>query len=67
LAKEWADCHRLPFPKIDTAKYEGKPVEEVYIFEDEDNPNCPTIMHFVLVNNHFRRQEIEGIEQQYYN
>lgn len=34
--------------------YEGKDVQELYVFEDENDPECPIIMHFVLVNKDFR-------------
>ncbi|VDH95995.1 Hypothetical predicted protein, partial [Mytilus galloprovincialis] len=53
-AEDWARKHRIKFPKINTDKYEGRNVQELYIFEDENDPECPIIMHFVLVNKDFR-------------
>ncbi|CAC5415154.1 PLA2G4 [Mytilus coruscus] len=53
-AEDWARNHEIKFPKINVDKYKGKTVQELYIFEDENDPECPIIMHFVLVNKDFR-------------
>ncbi|XP_063429792.1 cytosolic phospholipase A2-like [Mytilus trossulus] len=53
-AEAWASTHDIKFPQINFEEYEGKPVQELYIFEDNKDPYCPIIMHFVLVNNKFR-------------
>ncbi|OWF49078.1 cytosolic phospholipase A2-like [Mizuhopecten yessoensis] len=63
LAKQWADDHRVPFPPINIEQYKDKPVQELYAFQDEADPNCPIILHFVLVNNHFRHQYKQGTTQ----
>ncbi|XP_060078629.1 cytosolic phospholipase A2-like [Ylistrum balloti] len=63
LAKQWADCHKVPFPPINIKQYEGKPVQELYVFQDEADLNCPIILHFVLVNNDFRYQYKTGTKQ----
>lgn len=61
LAKQWADVHKVPFPPINTEHYKGKSVQEVYVFQDEDDLSCPIILHFVLVNNDFRHKfETDG-------
>lgn len=51
-AEQWAKVNQIRFPVIDINPFKGKGVEEVYVFEGED-VNCPTIMHFVLVNKDF--------------
>ena len=54
-AERWARDNGLPFPQI-----EGNPVledpefKECYVFEDPTNPECPTILHFPLVNKTFK-------------
>lgn len=60
-AEEWADKNNIKFPRIDTKPFEGKPIEEVYVFGDDKDINCPTILHFVLVNKGFWEFEKPGI------
>ncbi|XP_071160113.1 cytosolic phospholipase A2-like [Mytilus edulis] len=62
-AEDWARKHEIKFPKINVDKYEGKNVQEVYIFEDENDPECPIIMHFVLVNKDFRTYKKPGVKR----
>ncbi|KAK3095731.1 hypothetical protein FSP39_018221 [Pinctada imbricata] len=53
LAKTWADLHKVKFPPVPVFdKRQG--VKELYILEDEDDPLCPVIMHFVLMNRDFK-------------
>ena len=53
-AKRWADLHQVKFPPIPEFK-ENEEVKELYILQDENDPLCPVIMHFVLVNKDFKR------------
>ncbi|XP_052104754.1 cytosolic phospholipase A2-like [Mytilus californianus] len=62
-AEDWARKHEIKFPKINVDKYEGKNVQELYIFEDENDPECPIIMHFVLVNKDFRTYKKPGVKR----
>ncbi|XP_063429786.1 cytosolic phospholipase A2-like [Mytilus trossulus] len=71
-AEAWARKHDIKFPHINVEKYKGNKVQELYIFEDEKDPKCPIIMHFVLVNNEFRtfkspRVERSDIEKEFAN
>ena len=62
-AERWARDNGLPFPQI-----EGNPVledpefKECYVFEDTENPECPTILHFPLINNTFKEFSEPGKE-----
>ncbi|XP_063429795.1 cytosolic phospholipase A2-like [Mytilus trossulus] len=60
-AEDWARKHEIKFPKINVGKYEGKNVQELYVFEDKNDPECPIIMHFVLVNKDFRTYKRPGV------
>ncbi|XP_052104758.1 cytosolic phospholipase A2-like isoform X3 [Mytilus californianus] len=62
-AEDWARKQEIKFPKIKVDKYEGKNVQELYIFEDENDPECPIIMHFVLVNKDFRTYKKPGVRR----
>ncbi|XP_052104756.1 cytosolic phospholipase A2-like isoform X2 [Mytilus californianus] len=62
-AEAWARKHDIKFPKINIEKYKGRKVQELYIFEDEKDPKCPIIMHFVLVNEEFRTFKSPGVER----
>lgn len=42
------------FPRVSLSEEERKNHKECYIFEDEDNPNAPIVLHFPLVNDTFR-------------
>ena len=59
LAETWARKNKLPFPDVreQARQFETEPLREVYIFRGD---NCPTIMHFVLVNTSFRKFKAPG-------
>ncbi|CAC5401234.1 PLA2G4 [Mytilus coruscus] len=62
-AEDWARKHEIKFPKINVDKYKDENVKELYIFEDENDPECPIIMHFVLVNKDFRTYKKPGVKR----
>ena len=37
-------------------------MKEFYVFQDPDDPTCPIVIHFVLVNRTFKEQIKPGIE-----
>ncbi|XP_059475560.1 cytosolic phospholipase A2-like [Neocloeon triangulifer] len=55
-SEQWAKLNQLPFPPIMHLAefYEKEEMREFYVFEDLQDPNCPTILHFVLCNKQFR-------------
>ncbi len=61
-AQTWAKVHRIPFPKIDEQKTMAEiGVRECYVFENQENPNSPIILHFPLVNMNFRKYSAPGV------
>lgn len=51
---------QLPFPNIDSSKFQTGPPREVYVFEDEENPEAPIVIHFPLVNISFKEYKAPG-------
>ena len=61
-AESWARDKGLPFPKIEgNPLTEDRNLRECYVFEDPDDVNCPTVLHFPLVNIKFKDFLIPGI------
>ncbi|KAF5891469.1 cytosolic phospholipase A2 zeta-like, partial [Clarias magur] len=52
--QQYCSDHKLPFPNIDFTKYTSEPTSEVYVFEDEENPDAPIVICFPLVNISFK-------------
>ncbi|KAL5005329.1 hypothetical protein ScPMuIL_018785 [Solemya velum] len=61
LAEKWASLNRLPFPPIDTSVMDTQGLKELYIFKHPNDPHCPIVMHFVLVNIDFRKYKLPGV------
>ncbi|KAF7704741.1 hypothetical protein HF521_021813 [Silurus meridionalis] len=61
--QEYCIEHQLPFPKIDFSKYTSQPYKEVYVFEDEKNPDAPIVLHFPLVNVSFKTYKEPGVKR----
>ncbi|XP_068445976.1 cytosolic phospholipase A2 [Clinocottus analis] len=62
LAEKWARMNKLPFPKIDPKVFDREGLKECYVFKPEKGKkNCPTIIHFVLVNINFRTFKAPGV------
>ncbi|XP_064615136.1 cytosolic phospholipase A2-like [Liolophura sinensis] len=64
LAEKWAKHNGLRFPPIDTSVFEKEGMKELYIFRDPNDPNCPIILHFVLVNLDFRKYKKPGVPRE---
>lgn len=61
LAEKWARMNKLPFPKIDPKVFDREGLKECYVFKPKkDEKNCPTVIHFVLVNINFRQFKAPG-------
>lgn len=58
--QQYCSDHKLPFPNIDFSKYKSEPNREVYVFEDEKNPDAPIVIHFPLVNISFKDYKAPG-------
>ncbi|KAK2884074.1 hypothetical protein Q8A67_017711 [Cirrhinus molitorella] len=62
LAEKWARMNKLPFPKIDPRVFDREGMKECYVFKPKQGEkNCPTIIHFVLVNIEFRTFKAPGV------
>ncbi|XP_076435745.1 cytosolic phospholipase A2-like [Babylonia areolata] len=64
LAKKWAKLNRLPFPPIDPSVVDREGLKEVYVFRDPHDPHCPIVLHFPLVNIHFRNFKAPGMPRE---
>ncbi|KAK0060949.1 cytosolic phospholipase A2-like isoform X2 [Biomphalaria pfeifferi] len=61
LAEQWAKLNRLPFPPIDTSVFNREGMKELYIFRHPNDPHCPIVFHFVLINKTFKNYKAPGI------
>ncbi|XP_029925717.1 cytosolic phospholipase A2 zeta-like [Myripristis murdjan] len=57
----YCEDHKIPFPSIDFAKLDSEPQQELYIFEDEENPSAPIVLHFPLVNVTYKQFKAPGV------
>uniref|UniRef100_A0A673K768 Phospholipase A2 n=1 Tax=Sinocyclocheilus rhinocerous TaxID=307959 RepID=A0A673K768_9TELE len=65
LAEKWARMNKLPFPKIDPKVFDREGMKECYLFKPKQGEkNCPTIIHFVLVNIEFRTFKAPGVPRE---
>lgn len=61
MAEKWARMNKLPFPKIDPKVFDREGLKECYVFKPrKGEKNCPTVIHFVLVNINFRTFKAPG-------
>ncbi|PFX14688.1 Cytosolic phospholipase A2, partial [Stylophora pistillata] len=62
LAEEWARKNRLKFPPINAKEqYEEHGLKEFYVFSDPNDPECPVVIHFVLMNGSFKDYSRPGV------
>ncbi|XP_015775072.1 PREDICTED: cytosolic phospholipase A2-like [Acropora digitifera] len=62
LAEKWARENNFKFPPIDAEmQYEKFGMKEFYVFRDPNDPSCPVVVHFVLVNNKFKEEIKTGV------
>ncbi|KAK7090826.1 cytosolic phospholipase A2-like [Littorina saxatilis] len=64
LAEKWARLNRLPFPPIDPTIVERDGLKELYVFQNPDDPHCPVVLHFALVNINFREFKAPGVRRE---
>ncbi|XP_064630244.1 cytosolic phospholipase A2-like [Lineus longissimus] len=64
-AKEWADKKGLRFPPVDPNVYDREEgMKTMYVFRDPEDPMCPIILHFPLVNTSFREFKAPGVPRE---
>ena len=62
LAEEWAKKNNLKFPPINAMEQFWKDgLKEYYVFSDPNDPTCPVVVHFPLVNKTFKEQVSPGL------
>ncbi|XP_020624400.1 cytosolic phospholipase A2-like isoform X3 [Orbicella faveolata] len=63
LAEEWARKNNFKFPPIDATYQFLKDGynREYYVFSDPNDPTCPVVVHFPLVNKTFKEQSKPGV------
>nr|CAD7571157.1 unnamed protein product [Timema californicum] len=56
LAEKWARLRNASFPPVSqqVEEFLKHPLRECYLFEDTEDPCCPVILFFVLINKCFR-------------
>ncbi|KAM5130034.1 cytosolic phospholipase A2 beta-like isoform 2-T2 [Mantella aurantiaca] len=64
--EEYCAAHKLTFPKIEVSQEDRQNPKECYVFSDCDYPEFPTLMHFPLVNDSFRKYKQPGVERETY-
>uniref|UniRef100_A0A3Q3WII9 Phospholipase A2 n=1 Tax=Mola mola TaxID=94237 RepID=A0A3Q3WII9_MOLML len=65
MAEKWARMNKLPFPKIDPKVFDREGLKECYVFKPrKGEKNCPTVIHFVLVNINFRTFKAPGVPRE---
>ncbi|XP_070173111.1 cytosolic phospholipase A2-like [Littorina saxatilis] len=64
LAEKWARLNHLPFPPIDPTIVEREGLKELYVFQNPDDPHCPVVLHFALVNINFRELKAPGVRRE---
>lgn len=52
--------HHIPFPTADFARLEKEPQKEFYVFEDEEDPKAPIVIHLPLVNDTYKHFKQPG-------
>ena len=61
LAEEWAKHRNIPFPKIEPTIYDREGIKECYVFDDDDQPDAPIVLHFMLASVNFKRFSAPGM------
>lgn len=64
LAEKWALTNNVPFPPIEEiiqTQYANEPVRECYVFKHPRDPYCPIILHFVIINDKFKKFKAPGV------
>ncbi|KAM9294463.1 cytosolic phospholipase A2 zeta-like [Gastrophryne carolinensis] len=60
LTKKYCKERRIPFPSIHVTEEDEEQPKECYVFMD-DNPSCPVVIHFPLVNDTFHTYKAPGV------
>ncbi|CAB3377288.1 Hypothetical predicted protein [Cloeon dipterum] len=66
VSEKWAKLNHVPFPPVEqlSKKFAEEPLREHYIFDDPEDPQCPTILLFVMCNKTFRDFKEPGVPRE---
>uniref|UniRef100_A0A8C5R4M6 Phospholipase A2 group IVF n=1 Tax=Leptobrachium leishanense TaxID=445787 RepID=A0A8C5R4M6_9ANUR len=64
LTQQYCRERRIPFPDVAVSEKDKKEPKECYLFMDENDPRCPIVLHFPLVNNTFRKFKAPGVPRE---
>ncbi|XP_071401263.1 cytosolic phospholipase A2 zeta-like [Centroberyx affinis] len=53
--------HEIPFPSIDFVRLDNEPQQELYVFEDKENPKAPIVLYFPLLNVTYKEFKAPGV------
>ena len=66
-AAAWANVHKVKFPRVRSSQFDSNNLKEYYVFEDENDPDCPIVVFFPLCNASRRHKTIYGQDETYAN
>ncbi|KAM8921251.1 cytosolic phospholipase A2 zeta [Pelodytes ibericus] len=61
LTEQYCKERGIPFPDIILSAEDQKQPKECYLFKDDDDPRCPIVLHFPMVNDTFRKFKAPGV------
>ncbi|XP_068107785.1 LOW QUALITY PROTEIN: cytosolic phospholipase A2 zeta-like [Hyperolius riggenbachi] len=64
LTTKYCKERGIPFPCTTVSEEDELHPKECYVFIDHDNPRCPIVIHFPLVNNTFRTHKAPGVTRE---
>uniref|UniRef100_A0A8C9EL52 Phospholipase A2 n=1 Tax=Pavo cristatus TaxID=9049 RepID=A0A8C9EL52_PAVCR len=63
MTYKYCKIQKIPFPKVEISEEEAKNPKECYVFEDEEDPRAPIVIHFPLVNDTFKEFKAPGVKR----
>eukprot|EP00118_Oscarella_pearsei_P012783 m.96616 g.96616 ORF g.96616 m.96616 type:complete len:167 (+) comp36914_c0_seq9:1706-2206(+) len=66
-AVSWAKMHTFKLPSVGPNQFDKDNLKEYYVFEDEDDPDCPIVIFFPLCNVSRKETTIHGQDETYAN
>ncbi|CAG0886325.1 unnamed protein product [Cyprideis torosa] len=65
-AEKWARLNHVKFPPVKklVEEFRKEEMRECYVFEDPEDPSCPIILHFVLLNLSFKEFKAPGVPRE---
>ncbi|CAH2328148.1 cytosolic phospholipase A2 zeta [Pelobates cultripes] len=64
LTQQYCKERRIPFPDVTVSEQDKEQPKECYLFMDENDPRCPIVLHFPMVNKTFRKFKAPGVKRE---